>query len=103
MRGSGKYNTSKLCQNNFLLCLAVSKSNLSLHLLYYAKACNELVVPDFASSLWGNTARFEEMSRRWRVVGNTLFNLTAPRFESLTPAPVANALSLDLQASPRFD
>ena len=32
----------------------------------------------------GNTAFFEEISQRWRAVGNTESNLTGPRFESLT-------------------
>ena len=36
-------------------------------------------------SLWpGNTALFEEMSQRWRAVGNTVFDLTGPRFEPQT-------------------
>ena len=30
----------------------------------------------------GNTAPFEVMSQRWRAVGNTVYNLTGPRFES---------------------
>ena len=29
----------------------------------------------------GNTAFFEEMSLRWRAVGNTVFDLTGQRFE----------------------
>ena len=32
----------------------------------------------------GNTASFEEMSQRWRDVGNTVFDLTGPRFEPQT-------------------
>ena len=32
----------------------------------------------------GNTAPFEEMLRWWRAVGNTVFNLTGPRFEPQT-------------------
>ena len=32
----------------------------------------------------GNTASFEEMSQRWRVVGNTVSDLTGPRFEPQT-------------------
>ena len=31
-----------------------------------------------------NRASFEEMSQRWRVVGNTVSDLTGPRFESQT-------------------
>ena len=34
----------------------------------------------------GKTAPFQEMLQRWRVVGNTVFDLTGPRFES-RPAP----------------
>ena len=32
----------------------------------------------------GNTAPFEEMSQRWRAVGNTVSDLIGPRFESQT-------------------
>ena len=32
----------------------------------------------------GNTAPFEEMLQPWRVVGNTVSNLTGPRFEPQT-------------------
>ena len=32
----------------------------------------------------GNTAPFEEMSQRWRAVGNTVSDLTGPRFEPQT-------------------
>ena len=32
----------------------------------------------------GNTAPFEEMSQRWRAVGNTVFDLTGLRFEPQT-------------------
>ena len=32
----------------------------------------------------GNTAPFEEMLQRWRDVGNTLSDLTGPRFEPQT-------------------
>ena len=32
----------------------------------------------------GNTAPFEEMLQRWRVVGNTVSDLTGPRFEPQT-------------------
>ena len=37
-----------------------------------------------ASLLQGNTAPFEKMSQRWRAVGNTVSNLTVPKFESQT-------------------
>ena len=60
------------------------KSNLSLYSLYYAEACNELAGPISASLRPGNTAPFEEMSQRWRAVGNTVFDLTDPRFEPQT-------------------
>ena len=61
-----------------------SKSNLSLYSLDYAEACNELAGPISASLRPGNTAPFEEMSQRWRAVGNTVSDLTGPRFEPQT-------------------
>ena len=33
---------------------------------------------------WATTALFEEMSQRWQAVGNTVSDLTAPRFEPQT-------------------
>ena len=59
-------------------------SNLSLHSLDYAKACNELARPIFASLLPSNTAPFKEMLQRWRAVGNTVSNFTGPKFEPQT-------------------
>ena len=32
----------------------------------------------------GNTVPFQEMPQRWRVVGNTVSDLTGPRFEPQT-------------------
>ena len=61
-----------------------SKSNLSLYSLYYTKACNEFAGPISASLRPGNTTSFEEMSQQWRAVGNTVSDLTGPRFESQT-------------------
>ena len=58
-----------------------NQSNLSLYSLDYAEACNELAGPISASLRAGNTAPFEEMSQLWRAVGNTVFDLTGPRFE----------------------
>ena len=60
------------------------KSNLSLYSLDYAEACNELAGPISASLRPGNTAPFEETSQRWRAVGNTVSDLTGPRFEPQT-------------------
>ena len=60
------------------------KSNLSLYSLHYAEACNELAGPISASLRPGNTAPFKEMSQRWRAVGNTVSDLTGPRFEPQT-------------------
>ena len=57
------------------------KSDLSLYSLDYAEACNELAGSISASLHPGNTAPFEEKSQRWRAVGNTVSNLTSPRFE----------------------
>ena len=57
------------------------KSNLSLYSLSYAEACNEFAQLISVSLRSGNTASFEEISPRWRTVGNSVFNLTGPRFE----------------------
>ena len=45
--------------------------------------CNELAGPISATLCPGNTAPFEEMSQRWRAVGNTVSDLTGPRFKQL--------------------
>ena len=60
------------------------KSNISLYLLYYAEACDELAGLIATSLRPGSTASFEEMSLRWRAVGSTVSNLTGPRFEPRT-------------------
>ena len=58
------------------------KLNLSLYSLYYAKACNDFTGLICASLHPGNTDPFGGMStQRWLAVGNTVFNLTGPRFE----------------------
>ena len=49
--------------------------------LYYAVACNEFAGPIFASLRPGNTSSFEEMSQRWRAVGNNVSDLTGSEFE----------------------
>ena len=77
-----------------------TQSNLSLHSLYYAKACNELAGPISASLRPGSTVSFEEMSQRRRAVGNTLSDLTGPRFNLIRPpAPETSALPIDHLAS----
>ena len=48
------------------------------------QACNEFAGPISASLRPGNTAPFEEMSQRWRAIGNTVSDLTGPRFEPQT-------------------
>ena len=60
------------------------KSKFSLHSLHYAKVSNELTGPNSASLRSGNTAPFEEISQQWRAVGNTVSDLTGPRFEPQT-------------------
>ena len=60
------------------------KSNLSLYSLHYAEGYFELPGPNSASLRVGNTASFEEMSQRWPAVGNTVSNLTGPRFKPQT-------------------
>ena len=59
-------------------------SNLSLYSLNCAEACNELAGPIFASLRPGNSAPFEEMSQRWRAVGNPVSDLTGLRFKPQT-------------------
>ena len=70
------------------MCLSMQflfpNQNLSLYLLDYAEACNELAGPISASLRLGNTAPFEEMLQRWRAVGNTVSDLTGSRFEPQT-------------------
>ena len=51
--------------------------------------------PISASLRPGNTVPFEEMSQWWRAVGNTVSDLTGPRFEPRPTAPETNALLLD--------
>ena len=59
------------------------RSNLSLYslYLYYAEAWNELTGPISASLRSGKTTSFEEISQRRQAVGNTVSDLTGPRFE----------------------
>ena len=72
------------------------KSNLLLQSLYYAEACNEFARPISASLRPGDTATpDEEMSQRWQAVGNTVSDLTGPRFKLRPPVPETNALPLD--------
>ena len=59
-------------------------SSLPLYSLYYAKACNEFAGPISVSLHPGNTAPFEEMSQQWRVVANSVSDLTGPRLEPQT-------------------
>ena len=47
----------------------------SLYSLYYAQTCNEFAWSVTATMHLGNTAPFEEKSQRWRVVGNSVFDL----------------------------
>ena len=42
-----------------------------------------------------NTVRFEEMSLRWRAVGNTVLDLTGRNFNLRPPASQANVLPLN--------
>ena len=62
----------------------VTKLNLSLYLLYYVEAYNEIAGPIFASLRPGNTVSFEEMLKRWRAAVNIMSDLTGPRFEIQT-------------------
>ena len=72
-------------RNSAILSIAqrvIQKSNLLLYSLYYAEACNKFAGPISASLRPGNTAPFGEMLQRWRDVGNTVSDLTGPRFEA---------------------
>ena len=48
------------------------------------RVTNEFTGPTSASLRPGNTALFTEMLQRWRAVGNTVSDLTGPRFEPQT-------------------
>ena len=48
------------------------------------RVCNKLTGPISAALHLGNTALSEEMLQRWRAVGNSLSDLTGPRFEPQT-------------------
>ena len=52
--------------------------------MFHYTRCNELTGPISASLHPGNTVPFEEMPQRWRAVGNTVSDLTPPRFEPQT-------------------
>ena len=53
-----------------------------------------LVDSDAAKLRLGNTASFE-MSQRWLIVGNSVYDLTCPRYESPAFDWETNALPLD--------
>ena len=55
-----------------------------LYLLYYAEVYNKLAGPISTTLLPNNTASFQEMSQRWRAVGNSVSDLTGARFEPRT-------------------
>ena len=59
-----------------------NQSNLSLFSLYYVRqACSEFMWPISATLRTNNTTSSEEISQRWRAVGNTVSNLTGLWFE----------------------
>ena len=67
----------KYCSSNqiksFIILAALRRSVyrvFRLHLRFFVPA--------------GDTGLFEEISQRWRVVGNTVSDLTGPRFEPQT-------------------
>ena len=62
----------------------MSNQTLSLSSLYYAESCNEFAGPISALLRPGNTVPFEEMSQQWQAIGNTVSDLTDPRFEPQT-------------------
>ena len=77
------------------------KSNVSLYLLYYAEACNELAGPISVSLRLGNTASFEEMLQRWLIIGNTVSDLTSRDLNLRPPVSETNMLPLDQLAGTR--
>ena len=70
-------------QKQFVCLFFVSNFPIKLsYSLYYAKACNKFVGPILtALRLLGKTALFEEMPQKWQAIGNTVSDLTGPRFE----------------------
>ena len=62
----------------------ITTSNLSLYSLYCAEECNEFTGPISASLRPRNTAPLEEMLLQWRAVGNTVSDLTGPRYKPQT-------------------
>ena len=79
----------------FEMVFIQSKSNLSLYLLYYTKACNEFAGSIFASLRPGNSASLEEMLKWWQAVGNTVFELMAVDLNLRPFAPETSALLLN--------
>ena len=65
--------------------LKINQIKSFIILAVYVETCNGLAGPISASLRKGNTAPFEEMLQWWRAVGNTVSNLTDPRFKPRTP------------------
>ena len=61
----------KTYQMKYFIILAVLRRSV----LRVCGAYLRVIVPA------GNTARFKEMSQRWRAVGNAVYDLIAPRFK----------------------
>ena len=57
-------------------------SNLLSYSMCYAEACYEFARLISVFRFPGNTTPFEEMTQRWRAVGDTVSDLSGPRFES---------------------
>ena len=81
----------------FLLQAGRSKSNQIFHYTrnITRKRVTSLRDPSRFIASVGNTAPFEEMSQQWQAVGNTVFDMTGPRFEPRTSRSETNALPLD--------
>ena len=59
-----------------------SKSKISLYWLFYAEECKEFAGAHLRTIMrTSSTALFEEISQRWRAIGNTVFDLTGLRFD----------------------
>ena len=72
---------------SFILVMHIKlqiKIKSSLYSLYCAETFNEFTGPITSLRVAGNIALYEKISQRWRAVGNSLSNLTGPRFEPQT-------------------
>ena len=83
---ASNYSLQAPCCDKHKSSKSVCFENL-LNLIFHHTHCNtpkrvyEFTGPISSSLHPGNTASFEEMSQRWRAVGNFVFDLACPRFK----------------------